>query len=173
MELDPLLTPDAILPGALPWFLEEPRSYPKAAPLVALAQHILATDPGATVHALDALRVYAWPDDGPHVRPGLGVWWHGRCVLLATTEGQVWLYTPSDDWQDVLQTLAGASIPPMLAPARGFLPTDEERAQCAPPMWSPGWTGNTSTQSHVFDRPQTQQDVIDASTAAFQARRLP
>ena len=84
---DAPLSPDPEM-SPLPWFLQEPSTHPEVAPL---ALHVATVLEQHGVDIIDAglLRIERWAATAPHIASGVGVWWHGRCVLLATQAGEV------------------------------------------------------------------------------------
>ena len=102
-----------VLPHSNLW---EPCTYPAALPLVAAATALLG---GSTIWILsDAIVLRRWAG-GPVVQPGLGIWYEGRIVLLATEAQEVWAYRPGAVWQDALYQ-ALAQLPPGVPP-EGFV----------------------------------------------------
>ena len=108
------ITPTAVLPP-LPWFLGEPPTYPAAATLLEVARTILLAvnldeHMPLACRPLDdgPLLIYAWYERSmaPHVQGGLGIWWQGRLVLLATGDGEVWAYHAGSAWEEALHALA-------------------------------------------------------------------
>ena len=110
VPIHPIVMPDAILDGPLPWFLEEPSTHPEAAALVEVAQRLLIAAPGTdslSLEDVNGFRLQRWGQTASHVRAGLGIWSRGKCVLLASVDGEVWLYHAGAEWQDTLWKLAG------------------------------------------------------------------
>lgn len=109
------LASDPLPPPSLPWFLQEPRIYEEAAPLVTAVQTILfQQDPNLCTGTLthDALTLIWWKpppfafltNDG--MLSGAAVRWHDRLVLLCTVDLQCWAYHPGAAWQEALYCLA-------------------------------------------------------------------
>lgn len=170
--------PDAVLPGPLPWFLQEPSIHSDATPLALHAASLLGQQGQYVLYVLDSgpLRLEQWVASAQHVTPGLGVWWDGRCVLLATTGGEVWLYHAGAAWQTALYALVcpggnlvhtsqsfGANCAGILA---------EQRDAPSVPRSTPVWTGNPVVPGSMPIRqpPATLQDIINDSTFAFERR---
>ena len=107
-ELRVPVPPDAILDGPLPRHLAAPAMYPEAAPLASVAQQMLGDEGTCTLES-GPLRLYRWAVYAAHVKPGLGIWWQEKLVLLATRDGEVWAYHAGAAWQDALYALARQS----------------------------------------------------------------